>query len=209
MHVGSALEATNRSSRARQPGAIHRSPSGLSDRRQQTAAAALALQAGGRPFEPGTAHHRGSGPEAASAGGTSGRTCRERCGPLPPSCRRGPDPGCPGTSRSTRSRPARPLPQAYEQDRPAVREPDGGPPVLAPFSELRALDRDILDPRSPERPSERPRRSRAVRNRPVPYPGAVHPLAGRLGHVPGAGDRVGDSEQAGPRVGVELDSLRR
>ena len=34
----------------------HRSQSGLSDRRQQTAAGARALQAGGRPFEPGTAH---------------------------------------------------------------------------------------------------------------------------------------------------------
>jgi hypothetical protein len=43
-------------SRAQQPDAIHRSPSGLSDRRQQTAVAARALQAGGRPFEPGTAH---------------------------------------------------------------------------------------------------------------------------------------------------------
>ena len=34
---------------------------------QQTAAAARALQAGGRPFEPGTAHRRGS----ASQAGTS------------------------------------------------------------------------------------------------------------------------------------------
>jgi hypothetical protein len=31
----------------------------MSDRRQQTAAAARALQAGGRPFEPGTAHPQG------------------------------------------------------------------------------------------------------------------------------------------------------
>jgi hypothetical protein len=52
------VEATNRS-RAQQICAPHRSPSGLSDRRQQTAAAARALQAGGRPFEPGTAHRPG------------------------------------------------------------------------------------------------------------------------------------------------------
>jgi hypothetical protein len=39
-------------------------PSGLSDRRQQMAADARALQAGGRPFEPGTAHRRGSASEA-------------------------------------------------------------------------------------------------------------------------------------------------
>jgi hypothetical protein len=52
------LEATNRS-KAQQICAAHCSPCGLSDRRQQTAAAARALQAGGRPFEPGTAHpHR-------------------------------------------------------------------------------------------------------------------------------------------------------
>jgi hypothetical protein len=42
---------------------FHRSPSGSSDRRQQTAAAARALQAGGRPFEPGTAHPRDPRPE--------------------------------------------------------------------------------------------------------------------------------------------------
>ena len=34
----------------------HRSPHGLRDRRQQSAASARALQAGGRPFEPGIAH---------------------------------------------------------------------------------------------------------------------------------------------------------
>ena len=38
-------------SRAQQLCAIPRSPSGLSDRRQQAAAGARALQAGGRPFE--------------------------------------------------------------------------------------------------------------------------------------------------------------
>jgi len=37
----------------------------MSDRRQQTAAAARALQAGGRPFEPGTAHPHGEPPEQA------------------------------------------------------------------------------------------------------------------------------------------------
>jgi hypothetical protein len=52
---GRGVEATNRSKK-QQLGASHRSPRGLSDRRQQTAAAARALQAGGRPFEPGTAH---------------------------------------------------------------------------------------------------------------------------------------------------------
>ena len=39
--------------------AIHRSPRCLSYKRQQTAAPARALQAGGRPFEPGTAHPAG------------------------------------------------------------------------------------------------------------------------------------------------------
>jgi NAD(P)-dependent dehydrogenase (short-subunit alcohol dehydrogenase family) len=36
-----------------------RSPSGLGDRWQQTAAPARALQAGGCPFEPGTTHPLG------------------------------------------------------------------------------------------------------------------------------------------------------
>jgi hypothetical protein len=58
------MEATNRS-RAQQPGANHRSPSGLSDIRQQMASAARALQAGGRPFEPGTAHPQASSDASA------------------------------------------------------------------------------------------------------------------------------------------------
>ena len=56
----------------------NRSQSGLSDRRQQTAAAARALQAGGRPFEPRTAHLRGSAFEARS------RPFRPRNALLPP-----------------------------------------------------------------------------------------------------------------------------
>ena len=51
----SALEATNRS-KSQQPDVLERLRSRSSDRWQQTAAHARALQAGGRPFEPGTAH---------------------------------------------------------------------------------------------------------------------------------------------------------
>ena len=54
-HLESGLEAANRS-KGQQPYAVHRPPSGLSDRSQSTAAPARALQAGGRLFEPGTAH---------------------------------------------------------------------------------------------------------------------------------------------------------
>jgi hypothetical protein len=46
----------------------NRSQSGLSDRRQQIAAAARALQAAGRPFDPGTAHIRGSQGRRTSPG---------------------------------------------------------------------------------------------------------------------------------------------
>jgi hypothetical protein len=74
---GSAVEAANRS-RPQQPGANHRSPSGLSDIRQQMAAAARALQAGGRPFEPGTAHTPGPGLRRGTAAGTPDHCCLSR-----------------------------------------------------------------------------------------------------------------------------------
>ena len=80
-------------------------------------------------------------------------------------------------------------------------EPDGSAPVLAPFAEAPAADRDLLDSRVPEGPAERRRRRRAVLDRPVAHAHAIHPLAGRLGHVKVAGGGVGRGEEAGPGVG--------
>jgi len=78
----SSLEARNRS---KPPQAERRSthipvaPNGRRDRGQQTAAAALPLQAGGRLFEPGTAHRREAASEAVFAPSA----------PLPETYRRG------------------------------------------------------------------------------------------------------------------------
>ncbi len=69
--------AAERSSPAR----VIASPSGLSDRQQQTAAPTRALQAGGRPFEPGTAHLQSLGSRAGAAANHPERVHRLDDGP--------------------------------------------------------------------------------------------------------------------------------
>jgi hypothetical protein len=71
------VEAANRS-RRQHLCARHRSPSGLGDRRQYTAAGARALQAGGRPFVPRTAHFRGQLPEETKRLTTAASRAKEQ-----------------------------------------------------------------------------------------------------------------------------------
>jgi hypothetical protein len=92
----SALEATNRS-KPQQPDVLERLRSRSSDRWQQTAARARALQAGGRPFEPATAHRHAKRTRGRRVPATAVASCGGRragamlTGPRPRSVR------CPST----------------------------------------------------------------------------------------------------------------